>query len=825
MKLPRRIKLDIDQEYYNLIPAQQGDTARGLNFQILNNNIPFSLENKTVRARIKKPDGNVCYNDMEIINASEGECDLKLTNQILIKPGMCKVQLEIMENGEILSTIIFAIFIRESIDIKDAAESTNEFTALENGIIKLDEWDKYFKETSGAIEEKYTERLNGINSSLEDSIKYVTYEMFKPVCDGVSDDGVQIKACHEYANTHNLPVINKGGEYWIKDTRGIEVLTDTDLGNSIIHIDESFNNDIDVFILKGDEEKIEVSEESILNSILPKLKKGINLVECNELRNYRNSFCIFYDDTNVIYRSGSQPRPQQDVFYLDDNSVLNGEVSWDYTNLTKIEVKKISDKKINFIRGIFKLHGVGVGTSYVRNGIRISKSNAVIDEIYCSVDGDDVNTNASEGFIYFDEVYNVTLRNSNVEPRTYNGSVGTYGININKAIKVLLENVNSSNSSSNIEKWGVIGANLVKDLIVNRCSVNRVDTHFHAWNVSIINSNIGNKGILLTGGGVLNIQNTTVNNNYLVDFRSDYGSKWDGNIDICNSTLNVLDEASEVAILKFTGNTANFGDKYVMTFGNKIKLNNINVNCKTEPTVTMWIIRHSNQHDTTNKRILSNYIEARNITSNTEKGFKLLRVEKPNTFFTMKQQNSKSGLDIKYNALWMFDNIQLEKITTANAYNSGQPHLYINNNNNEFTENTLLPKILLNNCENIHINTSLSTVLLKFEDCKISCLDMTESSAYPTDSFVYFKNCFFKPILVNDTAQGAISTSDKNTFYENCVILPGEFDGVIDVEVSKTKYGLFDWSKNTARGRFKGCYFSDEFGVINETLKSALNFQ
>lgn len=173
MKLHRRIKLDIDQEYYNLIPAQQGDTARVLNFQILNNGIPFSLENKTVRARIKKPDGNVCYNDMENINASEGECDLKLTNQILIKPGMCKVQLEIMENGEILSTIIFAIFIRESIDIKDAAESTNEFTALENGIIKLDEWDKYFKETSGQIEQKYTTELNNVKSSLASSEKKV----------------------------------------------------------------------------------------------------------------------------------------------------------------------------------------------------------------------------------------------------------------------------------------------------------------------------------------------------------------------------------------------------------------------------------------------------------------------------------------------------------------------------------------------------------------------------------------------------------------------------------------------------------------------------
>lgn len=220
MKLPRRIKLDIDQEYYNLIPAQQGDTARGLNFQILNNNIPFSLENKTVRARIKKPDGNVCYNDMEIINVSEGECDLKLTNQILIKPGMCKVQLEIMENGEILSTIIFAIFIRESIDIKDAAESTNEFTALENGIIKLDEWDKYFKETSGAIEEKYTERLNGINSSLEDIKKENTITFRIPSDFATLQEALDTNSLSVRKQGVNIELLIESGH---KLTKGLKV--------------------------------------------------------------------------------------------------------------------------------------------------------------------------------------------------------------------------------------------------------------------------------------------------------------------------------------------------------------------------------------------------------------------------------------------------------------------------------------------------------------------------------------------------------------------------------------------------------------------------
>lgn len=177
MVYPSDINLNLNTRYVLPIPtAQQWDTARVLTFNILDNGVPFSLTGKTVRAKILKPDNTKCYNDLTITNATNGECTLKLTNQILAVAGKVNCQLEIKEGEELLSTIIFSIDVEPSIDITGAVESSNEFTALLNGIIKLDEWDKYFKETSGAIEEKYTERLNDVEISLGEKSNIIVCE-------------------------------------------------------------------------------------------------------------------------------------------------------------------------------------------------------------------------------------------------------------------------------------------------------------------------------------------------------------------------------------------------------------------------------------------------------------------------------------------------------------------------------------------------------------------------------------------------------------------------------------------------------------------------
>lgn len=170
MKFLRKINLEINKHLYNPIQVKQGDNSRYLLFNLLDNGVPFSLENKTVRVYGLKPDGTKVFNNLTIINAARGLAELQLTTQMLVKPGCLKLELVIYEATDILSTTKFDIDIISCIRDDGTIESTNEFSALTLGLSKLDEWDKYFKETSAAIEEKYTERLNGIDASLEEKV-------------------------------------------------------------------------------------------------------------------------------------------------------------------------------------------------------------------------------------------------------------------------------------------------------------------------------------------------------------------------------------------------------------------------------------------------------------------------------------------------------------------------------------------------------------------------------------------------------------------------------------------------------------------------------
>lgn len=168
--LLRTVKLTIDKENYNPIQCKQKDTGRYLLFQILNNGVPFSLQGRTVRASAKKQDGTKIFNDLIIVDATKGMCELQLTSQMLYFSGWLKVEITIYEGKDTLSLIPFTLDIISSIRDDAAVESVNEFSALTIALSKVNEWNAYFEAESGKIEEKYTVRLNLTEEKSEEAL-------------------------------------------------------------------------------------------------------------------------------------------------------------------------------------------------------------------------------------------------------------------------------------------------------------------------------------------------------------------------------------------------------------------------------------------------------------------------------------------------------------------------------------------------------------------------------------------------------------------------------------------------------------------------------
>ncbi len=162
------IKLDINNKMYETITAKQGDTkSRFLLFNLLDGSIPFSLENRSVRVYAVKPDRTEVFNDLIITDAAKGYCILELTTQMLAVAGTVKLELMVIEEDKKLTSSIFYMDVKESINSEKAVVSTNEFGALLTALQDVDNWNKEFTEKSGKLEELYTPRLNELGEHLD----------------------------------------------------------------------------------------------------------------------------------------------------------------------------------------------------------------------------------------------------------------------------------------------------------------------------------------------------------------------------------------------------------------------------------------------------------------------------------------------------------------------------------------------------------------------------------------------------------------------------------------------------------------------------------
>lgn len=170
------INIDINKRYYGEIIAKQGDVAsRFLLFKITDGAAIFNLTGRTVRAYAIKPDNSEVFNDLTITSAENGECKLELTSQMLAVQGTLLMELYIMEGSKKLTSIPFEIKVIKSINSEAAIVSTNEFTALINGLVSLNEYNSYKSEiaTARGTYLNLDARLDAQDTSLAEMINEV----------------------------------------------------------------------------------------------------------------------------------------------------------------------------------------------------------------------------------------------------------------------------------------------------------------------------------------------------------------------------------------------------------------------------------------------------------------------------------------------------------------------------------------------------------------------------------------------------------------------------------------------------------------------------
>lgn len=184
----KTIKFDLNKfKLYEKIKAKQGDTkSRFLLFQLLDGSAPFNLKNRSVRAYMIKPDGKEIFNDLIVNNYNLGYCTLELTNQVLAVPGTLKIELMVTEGDKKLTSSVFELEVVKSINSEKSIVSTNEFTALLNGLAALSEYDNYKnsvkemeinKANKAEVEEKFIsveEKIKNNSEQLEHKVGYTT---------------------------------------------------------------------------------------------------------------------------------------------------------------------------------------------------------------------------------------------------------------------------------------------------------------------------------------------------------------------------------------------------------------------------------------------------------------------------------------------------------------------------------------------------------------------------------------------------------------------------------------------------------------------------
>lgn len=378
--------------------------------------------------------------------------------------------------------------------------------------------------------------------------KYLNYEMFGAVGDGVHDDLDAIVATHEAANAKGLPVrADDSKTYYIGGaSKTAYIMTDTDFGKAHFVIDDRELENIrtNIFVVKGSADPFEVKGVSSLKAGAKSL--GVKLsAEC--------LLMVTNDNHKVYIRKGlnqNSGTPQREMLLASPSGKISNlsKVIWDYDEITSLKAYPVDKKKLTVQGGIFKTIANQAPSQYNYHGrgIVIARSNTLVQGIKHYVEGEGDHGAPYRGFISIEYCANVTIKDILFTThKTYVTigaagkpvSMGSYDLNIGNSVNVKMINCNQTRNIDDKVYWGLMGSNFCKSLYMEGCRVSRFDAHQGVVDVTLKNCVFGHMATRAVGSGTMKIEGCEVRSGYFFSLREDYGSSWDGSIIIKNSIL------------------------------------------------------------------------------------------------------------------------------------------------------------------------------------------------------------------------------------------------------------------------------------------------
>ena len=373
----------------------------------------------------------------------------------------------------------------------------------------------------------------------------VNYEAFGAKGDGVTDDMQAICDAHAYANEHALDVrTDPRGTYYMGGKPLTTIIaTNTDWSTSRFTIDDAAgveNHRLSVFEIQSLLEPEELSFKSLTRD-----QRQTNV------RPERNCWVRVENENKRLYlrrgRNANQGVSQSDCFVLRRDGTIEGDIDWEYDEVTGVEALPIENETLSIRGGIFTTFAnrwqKEEGYEYWDRNIVISRSNTIVDGFTHYVVGETDIGSAYSGFLSASRCAHITFKDCwATGHRTYEAmgragkpvSVGTYDYGANSVVGFTMSNCRQ-NHITDRTRWGVIGTNNCKNILLEDCYLSRMDTHMGvSGTYTIRRCTLGHVGLNAIGRGQLTVEDSTLYGRALINFRSDYGSTWEGNVDIRN---------------------------------------------------------------------------------------------------------------------------------------------------------------------------------------------------------------------------------------------------------------------------------------------------